>query len=89
MRRYVLGAVLLDLEDPSRVLGALRDPLLEPTEAERDGYVPNVVYSCGSLVHDDWLVLAYGASDTTSTFATASVDALLAELTTTRSRMAG
>ena len=86
MRRYVLGAVLLDLEDPSRVLGALRDPLLEPTEAERDGYVPNVVYSCGSLAHDDWLVLAYGASDTTSTFATTSVDALLGELTTTRSR---
>ena len=86
MRRYVLGAMLLDLEDPSRVLGALHDPLLEPTEAERDGYVPNVVYSCGSLVHDDWLVLAYGASDTTTTFATTSVDALLAELTTTRSR---
>lgn len=89
MRQYVLGAVLLDLEDPSRVLGALRDPLLEPTEAERDGYVPNVVYSCGSLVHQDWLVLAYGASDTTTTFATTSVDALLTELTATRSRTAG
>ena len=89
MRRYVLGAVLLDLEDPSRVLGTLRDPLLEPTEAERDGYVPNVVYSCGSLVHDDWLVLAYGASDTTTTFATISVDGLLTELTTARSRTSG
>lgn len=89
MRRYALGAVLLDLEDPSRVLGTLRDPLLEPTERERDGYVPNVVYSCGSLVHGDWLVLAYGASDTTTTFATTSVDALLAELTTPRSRTSG
>lgn len=89
MRRYVLGAVLLDLEDPSRVLGALREPLLEPTEGERDGYVPNVVYSCGSLVHQDWLVLAYGASDTTSTFATTSIDALLTELTAAGSRPAG
>ena len=81
MRTYALGAVLLDLDDPSRVLGALRDPLLVPEEQERDGYVPNVVYSCGSLVHGDWLVLAYGASDTTSRFASVSLDALLAELT--------
>ena len=88
MRTYALGAVLLDLEDPSRVLGALRDPLLVPTEEERDGYVPNVVYSCGSLVHEDHLVIAYGASDTTSSFATASVDALVTELTTARSRNA-
>ena len=84
MRTYALGAVLLDLDDPSQVIGALRDPLLVPDEDERDGYVPNVVYSCGSLVHDDWLVLAYGASDTTSRFATVSVDALLTELTTPR-----
>jgi predicted GH43/DUF377 family glycosyl hydrolase len=84
MRTYALGAVLLDLDDPSQVVGALRDPLLVPDEDERDGYVPNVVYSCGSLVHDDWLVLAYGASDTTSRFATVSIDALLTELTTPR-----
>lgn len=88
MRTYALGAVLLDLEDPSRVVGALHEPLLVPTEEERDGYVPNVVYSCGSLVHDDRLVLAYGAADTTTSFATTSVDALLTELTTTRSRTA-
>jgi len=88
MRTYVLGAALLDLEDPSRVLGVLPDPLLEPDESERDGYVPNVVYSCGSLVHDDWLVLAYGASDTSSQFAAAPLDALLGELTSPRSRAA-
>lgn len=81
MRRYVLGALLLDLEDPCRVIGRLRQPLLVPTDAERDGYVPNVVYSCGSLVHDDQLVIAYGASDTTASFATVSLDALLGELT--------
>lgn len=84
MRTYALGAVLLDLDDPTQVVGALRDPLLVPDEEEREGYVPNVVYSCGSLVHDDWLVLAYGASDTMSRFATVSVDALLTELTTPR-----
>ena len=86
MRTYALGAALLDLEDPSRVLGVLRDPLLVPDEEERDGYVPNVVYSCGSLVHEDWLVLAYGASDTSTRFATASVDALLTALTTADAR---
>jgi predicted GH43/DUF377 family glycosyl hydrolase len=81
MRRYVLGAVLLDLDDPGRVIGSLREPLLTPTDSERDGYVPNVVYSCGSLVHDDQLVIAYGASDTSASFASVSLDALLGELT--------
>jgi predicted GH43/DUF377 family glycosyl hydrolase len=81
MRQYVLGAVLLDLDDPSRVIGFLREPLLAPTDSERDGYVPNVVYSCGSLVHDDQLVIAYGASDTSARFASVSLDALLGELT--------
>lgn len=81
MRRYVLGALLLDLDDPGRVIGHLREPLLEPNESERDGYVPNVVYSCGSLVHEGQLVIAYGASDTSAGFASVSVDALLGELT--------
>jgi predicted GH43/DUF377 family glycosyl hydrolase len=81
MRRYVLGALLLDLEDPRRVIGHLRDPLLVPDESERDGYVPNVVYSCGSIVHHDRLVIAYGASDTSAGFASVSLDALLGELT--------
>jgi predicted GH43/DUF377 family glycosyl hydrolase len=81
MRRYVLGALLLDLEDPSRVIGHLREPLLAPNDSERDGYVPNVVYSCGALVHDDQLFIAYGASDTSTSFASVSLNALLGELT--------
>jgi predicted GH43/DUF377 family glycosyl hydrolase len=81
MREYALGAALLDIDDPSRVIGHLRDPLLVPDETERDGYVPNVVYSCGSLIHAGRLVIAYGASDTSTRFSTVDVDALLAELT--------
>jgi predicted GH43/DUF377 family glycosyl hydrolase len=81
MRQYSLGAILLDIDDPRLVIGHLRQPLLVPDESERDGYVPNVVYSCGSLIHGDHLVIAYGASDTSTTFATAPVDALLAALT--------
>jgi predicted GH43/DUF377 family glycosyl hydrolase len=81
MRQYTLGAILLDLDDPGRVIGHLPDPLLVPEESERDGYVPNVVYSCGSLIHRNRLVIAYGASDTSTTFATIPVEALLAELT--------
>jgi len=80
MRRYTLGAVLLDIDDPSRVIGHLRDPLLVPNEPERDGYVPNVVYSCGSIIHNNHLVIAYGASDTSTGFATVPVDALLSAL---------
>ena len=52
MRKYSIGAFLLDLEDPSRVIGRLPRPLLSPDETEREGYVPNVVYSCGALIHD-------------------------------------
>jgi len=81
MRTYSLGAILLDLEDPTQVIGKLRDPFLVPNEDERDGYVPNVVYSCGALVHRDRLVIAYGASDTSTRFASVSVDDLVTELT--------
>jgi predicted GH43/DUF377 family glycosyl hydrolase len=63
LRRYSLGAILLDIEDPYRVIGHLKDPLLVPENDERDGYVPNVVYSCGSMIHDDHLVLPYGFAD--------------------------
>ncbi|HSY15270.1 MAG TPA: glycoside hydrolase family 130 protein [Jatrophihabitantaceae bacterium] len=63
MRRYSIGAVLLDLEQPARVIGRLPAPLLAPDAAERDGYVPNVVYSCGSFVHDGRLWLPYGIGD--------------------------
>ena len=80
MRRYVLGAILLDLDDPRDVIGHLEDPLLAPEESERDGYVPNVVYSCGSLVHDGQLVIAYGTSDTATGFASVPLDDLLGEL---------
>jgi predicted GH43/DUF377 family glycosyl hydrolase len=63
MRRYALGAILLDLDDPRRVIGHLDEPLLVPNEDERDGYVPNVVYSCGSLIHGQDLIIPYGFSD--------------------------
>lgn len=80
MRRYCIGALLLDLEDPSIVLGHLAAPLIEPDEPLRNGYVPNVVYSCGSLVHQGRLILPYGLSDTSITFSTVKLDALLAAL---------
>lgn len=63
LRRYAIGALLLDLDDPARVIGRLRDPILEPTAGRRDGYVPNVVYSCGGIVHDGRLWLPYGVGD--------------------------
>jgi predicted GH43/DUF377 family glycosyl hydrolase len=63
MRRYAIGAVLLDLHDPRRVIGYLSSPLLEPDESEREGYVPNVVYTCGAIVHADKLIVPYGFSD--------------------------
>jgi predicted GH43/DUF377 family glycosyl hydrolase len=79
-RRYTLGALLLDLDDPSRVIGHLKEPLLEPSEDERDGYVPNVVYSCGGLVHGDHLVLPYGYADVGAGVATVRLDDLLSRL---------
>ena len=63
MRRYTIGAMLLDLEDPRRVIAHLPDPLMSPNDHEREGYVPNVLYSCGAMVHTDQLVLPYGFSD--------------------------
>jgi predicted GH43/DUF377 family glycosyl hydrolase len=82
MRRYAIGAMLLDLEDPSRVVGRLSAPLLEPCEGEREGYVPNVVYSCGGLIHGRQLVLPYGLSDGAVGVATVPLDDLLEALTT-------
>lgn len=81
MRVYSMGAILLDLDHPERVLATLPEPLLLPIAAERDGYVPNVVYSCGALLHDDTLVIPYGASDSTIGLATTSLHSLLAALT--------
>jgi predicted GH43/DUF377 family glycosyl hydrolase len=80
MRKYSIGAFLLDLEDPSRVIGRLEHPLLSPDELEREGYVPNVVYSCGSLVHAGQLILPYAMSDTASSFATVPLSELLAAM---------
>lgn len=77
MRRYCMGAFLLDRNDPSRVIGRLPKPLLEPNENEREGYVPNVVYTCGALVHDGTLFVPYAMSDYASTFATVAVDEVI------------
>lgn len=81
MRQYSLGAILLDLDDPARVVGHLKSPLLGPDDDERDGYVPNVVYSCGSLIHGNHLVLPYGMSDISTRIALVPLDDLLSELT--------
>ena len=77
MRKYSMGAFLLDLEDPSRVIGRLSEPLLAPNENEREGYVPNVIYSCGSAVHNGELIIPYAMSDYASTFATVSLETML------------
>jgi len=82
MRQYSIGVVLLDQDDPSRVIGRLPEPLLVPTEDESIGYVPNVVYSCGGMIHNDKLVIPYAISDRSTTFALVSLPELLAELTT-------
>lgn len=81
MRSYALGALLLDLHDPSRVVGHLKEPLLSACDDEREGYVPNVVYSCGSIIHDEHLVLPYGYADTGARIATVKLDELLSRLT--------
>ncbi|MFE3846665.1 glycoside hydrolase family 130 protein [Flavobacterium sp. LB3P45] len=68
MRRYCIGASLFDLDDPSKEIGRLKEPLLSPLEDEREGYVPNVVYSCGSIIHNSSLILPYAVSDYSSTY---------------------
>lgn len=80
MRRYTLGAILLDLDDPRRVIGAIPYPILEPNEQEREGYVPNVVYSCGGAAHAGCLHIPYGMSDGASGVATFRLDQILDEL---------
>lgn len=81
MRKYCLGAALLDLNDPTKVIGRLREPLLSPEGNEREGYVPNVVYSCGSLIHGTELILPYAMSDKASAVASVPLNKLLAALT--------
>ena len=80
MRKYCIGAFLLDLDDPTRVVGRSREPLITPNENEREGYVPNVVYSCGSLLQGGQLVIPYAMSDYATTFATLPLDELLAAM---------
>jgi predicted GH43/DUF377 family glycosyl hydrolase len=81
VRSYSISAMLLDLEDPTRIVGELTSPLLEASSSERDGYVPNVVYSCGSIVHGDVLTLPYGIADNFIGVATVQLSALLERLT--------
>lgn len=86
MRRYVIGAILLDLQDPTKVIATYPGPLIAPQEDERNGYVPNVVYSCGGLIYRGTLVLPYGVSDCATRIARINVDALLGHMAPTRSR---
>jgi predicted GH43/DUF377 family glycosyl hydrolase len=77
VRKYSIGAALLDKRDPSKVLARSREPLLRPEPSEREGYVPNVVYTCGAMRHNDLIVLPYAVSDTFSSFATIKISALM------------
>ncbi len=81
MRRYSIGAMLLDLEDPSKVIGCTKTPILMPNAAERDGYVPNVVYSCGGMIHKGELIIPYAMSDSATSVATVPVAELLDHMT--------
>jgi predicted GH43/DUF377 family glycosyl hydrolase len=80
MRQYALGALLLDLEDPRKIIGCLRQPFLVADESEREGYVPNVVYTCGGMLHGENLLLPYGIADSAIAVATISLSSLLSEL---------
>jgi len=80
MRRYCIGAMLLDLKDPMKLIGSLEEPLLVPTEQEREGYVPNVVYSCGSMIHRGHLYVPYGISDMATSIAVVPMEQLLDRL---------
>lgn len=82
VRKYSIGAVLLDRADPSKVIARLREPLLGPEPAEREGYVPNVVYTCGAIRHGKQLILPYAISDTYTTFATVAIPALVGAMAT-------
>ncbi len=84
MRTYSIGAVLLDLEDPSIVRAYMEEPLIMPTGREREGYVPNVVYTCGVMAHDDALLIPYAMSDSVSGFATVQLSSLLERLRSCR-----
>jgi predicted GH43/DUF377 family glycosyl hydrolase len=80
MRQYCIGAFLLDRDDPAKVIGRLREPLLKPNQEEREGYVPNVVYTCGALIHNGDLIIPYGLADHATGFATVPLDEVLAAM---------
>jgi len=80
LRKYCIGAFLLDRDDPAKVIGRLREPLLKPNQNEREGYVPNVVYTCGALLHRDQLIIPYGLADHATSFATVPVQEVLAAM---------
>ena len=80
MRRYCIGAMLLDLDDPLKVIGSLDEPLIMPTETEREGYVPNVVYTCGAMIHGDYLYIPYAIADKTTSMAYVPLEPLLERL---------
>lgn len=80
MRKYCIGAFLLDRDDPSKVIGRLHEPLLKPNQDEREGYVPNVVYTCGALVHNAELIIPYGLADHATGFATVPLNEVLAAM---------
>jgi predicted GH43/DUF377 family glycosyl hydrolase len=80
MRKYCIGAFLLDRDDPGKVIGRLREPLLKPNENEREGYVPNVVYTCGALLHHGELIIPYGLADHATGFATVPLSEVLAAM---------
>ena len=82
VRKYSIGAALLDKKDPSKVLGRLREPLLRPDPSEREGYVPNVVYTCGAMRHRDKIIFPYAVSDTFCNFATIEIASLIAAMDT-------
>lgn len=80
MRKYSIGAVLLDKDDPSKIIGRTSEPLLAAVSEDREGYVPNVVYSCGAMRHGDSIFIPYGVADSSVAFAFMKIDALLAEM---------
>ena len=80
LRTYCIGAFLLDRNNPGKVIGRLREPLLKPNQSERQGYVPNVVYTCGALVHNGELIIPYAMADHATGFATAPLDEVLAAM---------
>jgi predicted GH43/DUF377 family glycosyl hydrolase len=82
MRQYSIGALLLDLDDPTKVIATLKGPLLAPNAVERNGYVPNVVFSCGSMIHNGHLILPYGFGDYQIGFCRITVKDLIREIKT-------